>query len=723
MRKIQKLLKKSRSGIQKTFREGASVTWFLLKEKINRRKNNISDYERWIEQNEKNIETTKELKYNPLISVVIPVYNVPDQMLIECIESVRKQTYQNWQLCMADDHSSWESMRTILKEYEAKDSRVKVVYREKNGHISRATNSAIGLAEGDFIAFMDCDDLLPVNALYEVALKLNENPQYDFIYTDEDKIDEKGQHRWDPHFKPDWSPDTLMAMMYTSHLGVYRTDIVKDLGGLRVGFEGSQDYDFTLRFVEKTDNSRIAHIPKVLYHWRQREGSTAVTPEAKPYVFKASKKAKEETLIRRGLTGKVEFIPEAYQFQVIYESIRKPEISIIIPSKDNFEIYKRCVESLVKITAYKNYEIIHVDNGSSPENKDKYCKLNNKYNIKYDYKKIDFNFSQMCNLGVNNAQGEYYLFLNDDIEVINPDWLDKMIGQAELSHIGAVGAKLYYPNGKLIQHCGVINIDAGPSHSFSGYEDNQIYYYGRNIFNYDVAAVTGACLLLSKEKFWEVDQFDETLPVAYNDVDLCFKLIEKGYYNVIRNDIILYHHESVSRGYDNKNSEKMKRLIRERTKLYEKHPDFVHWDPFYSPNLTSYDVDCSLNLQSEVRYNEIRRITEIDRYPIDAHIIAGFDCIRKREFLFLQGYAYFENKTYNNHRKVQLILESKNGKWLVDTSKIYRPDLQNMLGTDKYINLCGFNCYIDINKIKKQKYDIKVWLDGKSTKIIEQIQI
>ena len=622
---------------------------------------------------------------------------------------------------MADDNSSWESMRDILKDYEKKDDRIKVVYRKENGHISRATNSAIELAEGEFIAFMDCDDLLPVNALYEIALKLNENPEYDFIYTDEDKIDENGQHRWDPHFKPDWSPDTLMSMMYTSHLGVYRTSIVKELGGLRVGFEGSQDYDFTLRFVEKTDNKKIAHIPKVLYHWRQVSGSTAADPSAKPYVFEAAKKAKKEALLRRGWTGNLEYMPEAYQYRVVYQSSHRPMISIIIPSKDNFEIYKRCIESLINITEYENYEIIHVDNGSNEENCGKYKKLNEKYNIKYDYRQMEFNFSKMCNIGVNDAEGEYYLFLNDDIEVIYPDWLDKMTGQAELPHVGAVGAKLYYPNGKLIQHCGVVNIDAGPSHFFSGYEDNQIYYYGRNIFNYDVAAVTGACLLIAKKKFFEIDQFDENLPVAYNDIDLCFKLIEKGYFNVIRNDVILYHHESVSRGYDNKNSEKMKRLIQERTKLYEKHPDFVHRDPFYNPNLTGYDVDCSLNLYGNIEFNELQAITDIQNYMTDRHIVAEFDCIRKTEFLFLQGYAFFENKKYNNHRNVQLILQGENESWLVDTNKIYRPDLQNMIGTNQHINLTGFNCYIDTKQLKHQKYGIRVVLDGKSTEKIEEL--
>lgn len=709
MNKIRRFLNKIFKGLKVTREEGLSVTLFFLRQKKANPQIELSDYEQWIEQNEKKITEIKKLEYNPLISIVVPVYNVKNEILIECIESVFAQTYTNWQLCMADDHSSWESMREILKSYE-KDPRVKVVYREENGHISRATNSAIEVADGEFIAFMDCDDIIPSNALYEVALKLNENPEYDFIYTDEDKIDEKGEKRWDPHFKPDWSPDTLMSMMYTSHLGVYRTSIVKELGGLRVGYEGSQDYDFTLRFTEKTKN--IGHIPKVLYHWRQVAGSTAAKPTAKPYVFEAAKKAKEEALARRGWKGDVKFSSEEYQLQVNYKDQLHPLVSIIIPSKDNFNIYKRCIESLVNKTVYKNYEIIHVDNGSDANNKKLYDALNKKYNIQYHYEKMDFNFSQMCNLGVKNTKGDYILFLNDDIEIIDADWMDKMLGQAELEHVGAVGAKLYYPNGDKIQHCGVINLDAGPSHLFCGYSDAQIYYYGRNRLRYDVLAVTGACLLLSREKFMEVKCFDENLPVAYNDVDLCFKLVEAGYFNVVCNDVHLYHHESVSRGYDNKDKEKMKRLIKERTKLYNKHPAFVRRDPFYSINLTGYDVNCALNFREIKNYNACLRAEETDYILDNGNLVADFDCVRKTDMVFLQGYAYFKNKSFNNRRPVQILLEGKTETLLVNANKIYRPDLQQMLQTKKYINLTGFNCYLDLTDLHDLSYELKIIVDG-----------
>lgn len=710
-----------------SIKQGPSVALFFYKEKKKEQIAGLNDYQKWLKKNEKTVEV-KELQYQPLISVVIPVYNVPDNMLIECIESVFAQTYQNWQLCMADDNSSWESMRTILKKYE-KDPRVKVVYRKENGHISKATNSAIEIADGEFIAFMDCDDLIPTNALYEVALKLNENPKYDFIYTDEDKIDEQGKVRWEPHFKPDWSPDTLMTMMYTSHLGVYRTSIVKELGGLRVGFEGSQDYDFTLRFVEKTTPQQIAHIPKVLYHWRQREGSTAVTPEAKPYVFEASRKACEEAIQRRNIEGKVDADLKLYQAHVTYYNSSNPLVSIVIPSKDNYDVYKRCVDTLHQLTEYRNYEVIHVDNGSTEENRKKYEQLDTKYNHIYLYEKMEFNFSKMCNMGAKKAKGKLLLFLNDDIEIFKKDWLGILVGQASLDYVGAVGAKLYYPNSTIIQHCGVINISQGPVHMFGGCDDRNIYYFGRNILDFNVIAVTGACLMVDKKKYQEIGGFDENLAVTYNDIDLCFKLLEKGYYNVERNDAILYHHESISRGNDIVDNKKMKRLIQERENLYKKHPKYYYKDPFYSPNLSQFHNDFRIfvdgaEAQSHQKMNTIKTIDFSKHFDIDSHIKAKFDCISTDcwDYIFLQGYAFFENRLSNNKRITQLLFEGETERLLIDTNKIYRPDLQVLANTRKYVNLTGWNCYLDPEQFHDKKYIMKIILDGKLANVEEKLE-
>lgn len=552
-----------------------------------------ASYEEWITEIESKENYEDVFSYNPKISILVPVYNVLDKHLVPCIESVLNQVYDNWELCLADDCSTWDSVKTTLKKYE-KHEKVKVVYRTENGHISRCTNSALDIATGEFVAFLDCDDLLRPNALYEVVKLLNENPELDFIYSDEDKVDDDGKNRHMPHFKPDWSPDTLMSHMYTCHFSVYRKSIADEIGGLRAGYEGAQDYDFALRFTEKTD--KIAHISKILYHWRERVESTAITPEAKPYILDAARKSKEDALQRRGLKADLELVDIMYQWRVNYISQDNPLISIIIPSKDNYQVLKNCLDSLHEITRYQNYEIILIDNGSNDNNKEKYQQLATKYNAKYIYRKMKFNFSKMCNIGTQNSNGEYLLFLNDDIEIIQEDWLDRMIGHAELSHIGAVGAKLLYPDRKTIQHLGVINIQNGPIHPFAGYDDEPIYYFGRNRIDYNYLAVTAACLLINKRKFATIGGFNENLKVAYNDVDLCFSLVEAGYYNVVRNDVVLIHHESVSRGDDRKVQEKFKRLMDEQSRLYEEHPRLNKVDPFYNVNLTQNRADFSNNI-------------------------------------------------------------------------------------------------------------------------------
>ncbi len=283
-----------------------------------------SIYESWINENETYDIT--DLERNPLFSVVIPVYNVKDDQLIDCIESVRRQSYENWELILVDDHSSWESVGRVLKRYE-KAEKIHVIYRSENGNISRATNDGIHAAKGDYIAFSDCDDVLAPNALYEMARALNEHPEYDFIYSDEDKLSEDGSMRHDPFFKPDWSPDTFLSMMYTNHLAVYRTELVNKTGGLRPEFDGAQDYDFTLRFLELTDNSRIGHIPKVLYYWRERAESAATGAEAKPYALIANERAKTETLARRGIAGHTEFVEDMNQYRIVYDCSEYPLVS------------------------------------------------------------------------------------------------------------------------------------------------------------------------------------------------------------------------------------------------------------------------------------------------------------------------------------------------------------------------------------------------------------
>lgn len=553
----------------------------------------------------------KAMVSGPKISVLMPVYNVTDPILTEAVESVRKQIYKNWELVLVDDCSPMKNVRPLLRKFRGIDPRIKVIFRRENGGISRCTNTALKYAEGGYVAFMDCDDTISPDALLRMAGKIMEEPSVDFLYSDEDKLSPDGKVRSFPFFKPDWSPDTYLSLNYTSHLSVYRTEISKRIGGLRTRFEGSQDYDFTLRFLDEIgwDPKKIAHITHILYHWRKRKESTASSPDAKPYILEAAKKAKEESAARFlsrenpwHLAADVTLIKEVYQFRVNYHFTQnEPLVSVIIPSKDNYPILERCVHSLRDITEHKNYEIIVVDNGSSSETQEKVKALLEEFpGSQYLYQKMVFNFSKMCNLGVLASHGDLLLFLNDDIEITVPDWMGAMAGQACLPRAGAVGAKLLYPGPeKKIQHDGIINLHAGPSHVLGTYPDTTLYDFCRNRVDYDYLAVTGACLMVDRKKFFEVGGFDEErLPIAYNDVDLCYKLYDAGYYNVVRNDAVLLHYESYSRGDDRVDEAKMRRLARDRETLNALHPEIGQSDPFYNPNLTQRATDFSVDLQA-----------------------------------------------------------------------------------------------------------------------------
>lgn len=680
-------------------------------------------YKNWIMGNERNILYTEKLSYNPLFSVVVPVYNVADNMLRECIDSIKAQTYRNFEIILVDDASTMESVRDVLREYENEEN-ITVIYRKENGHISRATNDGIKAAKGEFVALCDCDDLYAPNALYEIAKKLNENKEYDFIYSDEDKISEDGRVRRDPFFKPDWSPETFMSYMYTCHLSVYRKSLLEELSGLRVGFEGSQDYDLVLRLMEKT--TRIGHVPKILYHWRMRKESTANALTAKPYIMEATVKAKKEAIERRGLIGELTLLPEIGQYRVTYIPQGNPKVSVIIPSKDNVDVLSRCIKSICGKTAYKNYEIVLVDNGSSEDNKARVEKLtedvNDRYGagrMKYIYRSMDFNFSAMCNIGAENASGDYYLFLNDDIEIAmdlsrnrcednNNRWMDILLGQAQVSYAGAVGCKLYYPDRIHLQHAGVLNLQIGPGHCLYGSQDNLNYYYGRNLLDYNFTVVTGACLMVDKKKFEKAGGFDEELPVAYNDVALCFKLVELGYYNVLRNDVGLIHHESVSRGLDEASQAKEERRKREMKKLYDKFPEFAGgYDPCYNPNLTPDRGDFSFDMSKAFLPEKPERAdgyTQDDGrlvYSIDS-VLTAEDTIR------VNGWIYNRNKKNNNHNKVEVILKNDNDQsvYRVKTKHMYRPDVASLEGIHKGYALSGFETLILKNDLKPGSYTV-----------------
>jgi len=514
-------------------------------------------------------------------SIVVPVYNTPIGVLEKMIDSVLNQWYPYWQLILVDDKSTHVDIKNILNTLT--DSRIQVEFLENNKGISGATNYGLEKVQGDYVVFLDHDDELTHDCLYELFLCIEEeNP--DYIYSDEDKINQFGDFV-EPHFKPDWSPDTMMSTMYVCHVSCVRTKLLKHVGGLRSEYDGCQDWDFVLRVSEVA--TKICHIPKVLYHWRIIPGSIAADIQAKEYVINATQKVRSDALLRRKIDGVVEPLKnfEGY-FRINYLPKNNPFVSIIIPTRDNGKVLQRCIESIEKLSSYNNYEIIIIDNGSVDNfTKIIFDQLQKEDKIKILRHDIPFNYSELNNKGVEISKGDILIFLNDDTEILTIDWIERLAGFAQLDHVGAVGAKLLYPNSNQIQHAGILNLKDGPGHAFLRQDNDSHGYYMRNLLDYNWIAVTGACLVIERKKFNQVGQFDENLPIAYNDIDLCFKLIDAGLYNTVCQGVKLIHHESVSRGIDDLNSEKIVRLLDDKRKLYSKHPSFYQYDPFYNINL------------------------------------------------------------------------------------------------------------------------------------------
>ena len=429
--KVTRLWIKAKKGFKYMAKNGISHT--IQRAKIEKLRNQAS-YPNWLARNEVlDIEAmTQEIAtfhYQPKISIAMPVYNVEEKWLRLCIDSILNQVYTNWELCMADDASTDPNVKKILTEYQQLDERIRVVFREQNGHISEATNSALAIATGEFVALLDNDDELAINAFYEVVKVLNENPELDLIYSDEDKIDMDG-NRSDPAFKPDWSPDLLLGTNYISHLGVYRRSILEEIGGFRKGYEGSQDYDLVLRFTEKTTKERIKHIPKVLYYWRMLPTSTAVDQGSKGYAFEAGLRAVQDALVRRGINGHATHGAANGLYDVYYDIKSDKLVSIIIPTKNGYKDVQRCVSSIIEKTTYQNYEIIMADNGSTdPKMHELYAEFEQQLPGRFFVESIDipFNFSTINNRAVKKAHGEYLLFLNNDTEVITENWLTLMV--------------------------------------------------------------------------------------------------------------------------------------------------------------------------------------------------------------------------------------------------------------------------------------------------------
>jgi len=524
---------------------------------------------------------------SPVISVIIPVYNVNEEWLRKCLDSVTGQIYDEWELCIADDASTKPHVRAVLDEYSARDSRVKVNYLERNSGISVATNAALELATGEYIALLDNDDELTVDALFHVARLINEHPDADMIYSDEDKINQAG-NLCEPFFKPDWSPNLLWSQMYTCHFGVYRRSIAEKIGLFREGFDGSQDYDFVLRFTEETD--KVFHIPRILYHWRIIPGSTAEKYESKDSDV-PSLKALTHAMHRRGIQGIVERGLEMGTFRVRPAIADEPLVSIIIPTRDRAELLRRCIDSIGKRTTWPNYEILVVDNGSRESSTREYL---DRLRQEEGFRVIDFdgpfNYSAINNRAAAMADGQYLVFLNNDTEAGTGDWLESLMEVLQFPDAGAAGAKLLYPD-DTVQHAGVIlGLGGLANHAFYRTGHGRRTYFNQADVIRNYSAVTGACMMVRRETFEELGGFDEeNLPVAYNDIDSCLRLRERGYLVLYTPFAILYHHEAVSRGY---------REDPEAYYMAKRWKDVIEEDPYYNRNLARDRFDFSLRLKN-----------------------------------------------------------------------------------------------------------------------------
>jgi GT2 family glycosyltransferase len=474
----------------------------------------------------------------------MPVFNVAETWLRQAITSVTRQLYANWELCVVDDASSDPHVRMVIEEYAAKDPRIKPVFAMTNAGIAMASNAGLQAASGAFVALLDHDDELAPEALLEVAKLLNHRPELDLIYTDEDKIDRDG-NRCDPASKPGWSPDLLLSMNYICHLTVVRTTRLNRLGGFRAGFDGSQDYDLVLRVTEQAD--KIAHIPKVLYHWRKIPGSAAESFAAKPQASTAVRRAFGEALGRRGVDGSVDMVSHG-RYRVRYAVPEHPLVSIIIPTKDRIDLLSRCLESIQSKTAYRKYKILVIDNNSEETATRRYFFEIAARHVVVSYPP-PFNWAAINNFASRRATGAYLLFLNNDVEAIEPEWLEALLEPAQRKDVGAVGAKLLFPN-HTIQHAGaVLGIGGVCGHAFKGLPGDTPGYLDHAKAVRNDSAVTGACLMTRRDVFQSVGGFDEQLRVAFSDIDFCLRVRDKGCLIVYTPCAALYHHESATRGH------------------------------------------------------------------------------------------------------------------------------------------------------------------------------
>lgn len=597
-KKIQKYAKK---GLCYWKSQGSAAMVGKIVSKVKTASTREIPYQKWILHHlPGNKELEKQRKtvfdYQPKISIVIPLYKTPEKYLRQLVDTVKAQTYTNWELCLSDGSGENSPIRKLLESLEASDKRIRVIHNEKQLQISENTNAAIQAATGEYIAFADHDDELTPNALFECVKVLNEKKQTRILYSDEDKMSMDGHKFFQPHFKPDYNPDLLCTVNYICHLFVVDKNVIQEVGMLRSEFDGAQDYDFIFRCIEAVKPEEICHIPKILYHWRCHEDSTAENPESKTYAFEAGKRAIEEHYKRTGIQAEVlqgEFLG-LYRTRFIRD--HDPLISIIIPNKDHTEDLKRCMDSIDQKSTYRNYEYIIVENNSTEEETFQFYKKLEAENPKAHvvYWDREFNYSAINNYGATFAKGEYILLLNNDTEIINEDCLEQLLGYCMRSDVGAVGARMYYED-DTIQHAGVVIGFGGiAGHCFVLQPRGTTGYCHRIICAQDYSAVTAACMMVKRSAFDQVGGLTEELAVAFNDIDFCMKLRSAGYLIVYNPYAELYHYESKSRGLED-TPEKVARFNKEIQIFERRWPDIMRdGDPYYNPNLTLKSQDFSL---------------------------------------------------------------------------------------------------------------------------------
>lgn len=575
---------------------GARGFWIKLTERF--QKSDI-DYKEWYENHKVSQEELEKQKkkvfvYAPKISILVPVYNTPQVFLKQMIQSVRKQTYANWELCIANANPDNEEVKQILEICTKKDDRIKVVNVPENEGIAQNTNRALDIATGEFIGLLDHDDLLEENALYEIVSCLNKKKETDVLYTDEDKVTTDLDEYFSPNFKPDFNLDMLRANNYICHFFVAKKELIEKVGGFRAEYNGAQDYDLILRCTEQAQN--VAHIAKILYHWRVHKESTADNPLSKMYAYEAGKKAIEGHLARCHTDGEVLQTDNLGFYRVKYPVKGKPLVSILIPNKDQVDTLDKCLRSIEERTDYDNYEIIIIENNSTEQKTFDYYNQICNDKIRVVYWKKEFNYSAINNFGVDQAKGEYLLLLNNDMEVISRDWMSELLGHCQRPEVGAVGARLYYSD-DTVQHAGIIIGIGGVAGSvFVGMKRGYTGYMHRAAIQQDLSAVTAACMMIKRSVFEEAGRLEEQLKVAFNDVDLCLKIRKNGYLIVYDPYVELYHYESKTRGAED---------TKEKVRRFQSEIEYMrcHWidilkngDPAYNPNLTLKKWDYSLKV-------------------------------------------------------------------------------------------------------------------------------